>query len=41
MAQSIHSIPTMIFYRDGQQVERITGAHPRANIEAVIKKHFA
>jgi thioredoxin 1 len=41
MALSIHSIPTMIFYRDGQQVERITGAHPRANIEAVIKKHFA
>jgi len=41
MALSIHSIPTLIFYRDGQQVERMTGAHPRANIEAVIKKHFA
>jgi thioredoxin 1 len=41
MALSIHSIPTLIFYKDGNQVERITGAHPRANIEAVIKKHFA
>jgi len=37
---SIRSIPTLIFFKDGQQVERMTGAHPRANIEAVLKKHF-
>ena len=40
MSLSINSIPTLIFFKDGQQVERLTGAHPRANIEAVIKKHF-
>ena len=41
MNLSIHSIPTLIFFKDGQQIERLTGAHPRANIEAVIKKHFS
>jgi thioredoxin 1 len=40
MALSIHSIPTIIFFKGGKQVERMTGAHPRANIENVIKKHF-
>lgn len=40
MSLSIHSIPTLIFFKEGEQVERLTGAHPRANIEAVIKKHF-
>ena len=41
MNLSIHSIPTLIFFKYGQQIERLTGAHPRANIEAVIKKHFS
>ncbi len=41
MTLGIHSIPTLIFFKDGKQVERLTGAHPRANIEAVIKKHYA
>ena len=40
MALGIHSIPTLIFFKDGKQVDRLTGAHPRANIEAIIKKHF-
>lgn len=40
MSLGIHSIPTLIFFKDGEQVERLTGAHPRANIEAVLKKHF-
>ncbi len=40
MTLGIHSIPTIIFYKDGKQVERLTGAHPRANIEAILKKHF-
>ena len=40
MSLGIHSIPTLIFFKDGQQVERMTGAHPRANIEATLKKHF-
>jgi thioredoxin 1 len=41
MNLGIHSIPTLIFFKNGQQIERLTGAHPRANIEAVIKKHFS
>ena len=40
MSLGIHSIPTLIFFRDGEQVDRLTGAHPRANIEAAIKKNF-
>ncbi len=40
MALGIHSIPTLIFFREGKQVDRLTGAHPRANIETVLKKHF-
>lgn len=40
MSLGIHSIPTLIFFKDGEQVERLTGAHPRANIESVLKKHF-
>ncbi len=40
MALGIHSIPTLIFFKDGKQVDRLTGAHPRANIEAVMKRHF-
>lgn len=36
----INSIPTILFFKDGKQVERMTGAHPRQNIEAMIKKHF-
>jgi len=40
MSLSINSIPTILFYKDGKQVDRMTGAHPRQNIEAVIKKHF-
>lgn len=41
MALSIHSIPTLLFFRDGKQVDRLTGAHPRANIEAAIKKNLS
>lgn len=41
MSLGINSIPTLIFFKDGKQVERMIGAHPRANIEAIIKKHFS
>jgi len=40
MSLGISSIPTILFFKDGKQVERMTGAHPRQNIEAMIKKHF-
>jgi thioredoxin 1 len=41
MTMSIHSIPTLMFFKDGRQVERLVGARPRSDIEAVIKKLFA
>ncbi len=40
MSLSINSIPTILFYKDGKQVFRMTGAHPRQNIEDAIKKHL-
>ncbi|MCJ7606362.1 MAG: thioredoxin [Thermoplasmata archaeon] len=40
MSLGIHSIPTLIFFKDGEQVDRLTGAHPRATIESAMKKHF-
>lgn len=40
MALSVHSIPTLMFFKDGKQVERLVGARPRADIESVIKKLF-
>lgn len=36
----ISGIPTLIFFRKGEQVERITGVRPRADIESTMKKHF-
>lgn len=36
----ISGIPTLIFFRKGQQVERITGVRPRGDIENTLKKHF-
>jgi thioredoxin 1 len=41
MDLGIHSIPTLIFFKDGKQVDRMTGVHPRPNIENMMKKHFA
>ncbi len=40
MSLSISSIPTLLFYKDGKQVFRMTGAHPRQNIEEAIKKNL-
>ncbi|MCJ7562068.1 MAG: thioredoxin [Thermoplasmata archaeon] len=40
MSMGINSIPTLIFFKGGNQVERMTGAHPRASIENTMKKHF-
>jgi len=36
----IRSIPTLLFFKDGQLVDRLVGAHPRGNIEAVLRKHY-
>lgn len=40
MSLGISSIPTLIFFKGGKQVDRLTGAHPRSNIETVLKKHL-
>ena len=43
MAQKlgVMSIPTMVFFKDGQPVDKIVGAHPKGNIESRIDKNFA
>jgi thioredoxin 1 len=41
MSLGINSIPTLIFFKDGKQVERLIGVRPRSDIEAVMKKHFS
>jgi thioredoxin 1 len=38
MSLGINSIPTLVFYKDGKQVERLVGARPRGDIEAVVKR---
>ena len=40
MSMGIHSIPTLLFFKDGKQVERLVGARPRGDIETVMKKIF-
>ena len=40
MSLGIHSIPTIIYFRDGKQVERLIGVRPRAELEAAVKKHL-
>ena len=41
MSLGINSIPTLIFYKDGKQIERLIGARPRGDIEAVVKRLLA
>lgn len=40
MKYGIQSIPTILIIKNGVEVERIVGALPRAQIEAVLKKHL-
>lgn len=40
MRYTVMSIPTLKFFKGGQQVGEIVGAAPRATIEAEIKKHL-
>ena len=37
----IMSIPTIIIFNNGKEVERLVGAYPKANIEAMIKRYLA
>jgi len=36
----VSSIPTMIIFKDGQEVERIVGARPRPQLAEMIRKHL-
>lgn len=36
----VMSIPTMILFKDGQEVDRLTGAYPKPAIQAMINKHL-
>jgi thioredoxin len=38
---SIQSIPTILIIKDGVEVERIIGAHPKQQIEAVLRKYVS
>jgi len=35
----VKGIPTMILFKDGQQVDTIVGNHSKENIKAVVEKH--
>ena len=36
----VMSIPTLILFKDGEEVDRMIGAQPKANIQAMISKHL-
>ena len=40
MRYSIQSIPTILFIKNGVEVDRIIGAVPKGQIETVLKKHL-
>ena len=37
----IMSIPTIIIFNNGKEVEKLVGAYPKAHIEAMIKRYLA
>ena len=37
----VMSIPTIIIFNHGKEVERLVGAYPKAHIEAMIKRYLA
>ena len=36
----VSSIPTMIIFKDGQEVDRIVGARPRPQLAATVRRHL-
>ncbi len=36
----IMAIPTLLFFKDGKLVERVTGVVPKKHIEDLVKKHM-
>ena len=41
MKLNVMSIPTMVIFKDGQPVDKIVGAHPKASILAKIDQQAA
>ena len=41
MKYGVRSIPTILFVKGGQIVDKVVGAVPKANLEATIQKHLA
>lgn len=37
---NVRSIPTILFFKDGQMVDQVIGAVPRPALEAKIKQHL-
>ena len=37
---NVQGIPLLVFLRDGREVGRVTGAVPKTNIEAAIRRYF-
>ncbi len=40
MRFNIRSIPSILFFKNGQHVDTVVGAVPRATLEAKIKQHL-
>ena len=37
----VQSIPTLLLFKNGEKVERLTGAYPKRNILAMIQPHLS
>ncbi|WP_342766489.1 thioredoxin [Candidatus Hecatella orcuttiae] len=40
MKYGISAIPTLIVFKNGEEVDRMVGAAPKAEIEALLQKHL-
>ncbi len=40
MRFNVRGIPALLFFKDGQHVDTLVGAHPRPTLEAYLTKHI-
>lgn len=38
---AIHGVPTVVFFKDGKEVQRLVGVRPLAELAGAIEKHLA